>query len=350
MSGLDPLDVPVDEVRRILHTGYMIDADRVDVVSGEVATVCRVLAQGRSYALKVMPVQGAEVQHFRWQTDVMQRLSELGLPIPALTPDLTGRALYEQVRGDVLVLVQLTDWLSDPPLGKVEVDRQLLRAVGEAAAQVSIGLQDLEPPAAISHPWELVRTRDSVGAVLGEIGEVGVVGLVREALDVFDRQLAPVLPSLPWCVVHHDLHDANLLVGTSPGGRRHITGILDFGDMVRAPRVAEISVAAAYAARNSRDPRGALIDVAAGWASKLDLTPDEARALLPAAIARLAVNTAIWASRMSGPRAGYARTRASGSIDALTSLLEVEPRSFERELAAGVADAKNECWKSAPPR
>lgn len=352
MSGPRPLDVPVNEIRHILRTGYGLDADHVDVLSGELATVCRVVAHGRSYALKAVPVQGAEVHHVRWQTDVMQRLSKHGLPVPAVTPDLAGRALYEHVRGDVLVLVQLTEWLSDPPLGEVRVDRPLLRSVGETAAQVSMGLQGLEPPVPASHSWELVRTRESVGAVLGEVGDVRVAQLVREALDVFDRRLAPLLPDLPWCVVHHDLHDSNLLVGASPaGGRRYITGILDFGDMVRAPRVAELSVAAAYAARNTTDPRGALIDVAAGWSSRLDLTRDEARALLPAAIARLAVNSAIWASRMSGPRASYARARVGGSTRALASLLEVEPRSFERDLAAGVADSHSGVsWRRAAPR
>lgn len=351
MSGPSPLDVPVDEIRHILRTGYGLDAEDVKVLSGELATVCRVVAHGRWYALKAMPVQGAEVHHVRWQTDVMQRLSKHGLPVPAVMPDLAGRALYEHVRGDVLVLMQLTEWLSDPPLGEVRVDRPLLKSVGETAAQVSMGLQGLEPPVPASHSWELVRTRESVGAVLDEVGDVRVAQLVREALDVFDRRLAPLLSHLPWCVVHHDLHDSNLLVGASPGGRRCITGILDFGDMVRAPRVAELSVAAAYAARNTTDPRGALIDVAAGWSSKLDLTRDEARALLPAAIARLAVNSAIWASRMSGPRASYARARVGGSTGALASLLEVEPRSFERDLAAGVADSHSGVsWKAAPRR
>ena len=337
-----PLDLPVDEVRRILRTGYGLEAERVDVVSGELATVCRAVAHGRTYALKAMPVRGADVHHVRWQTDVMRRLANRGLPVPALTADVKGSDLHEHVRGETLVLVQLTDWFSDPPLHDVEVDRPLLRSVGETAAQVSIALEGLEPPVPSTHPWELVRTRESLIAALDEVRDVSVARLVRDALEVFDRRLAPLLPHLPWCVVHHDLHDSNLLVGSSPTGPRGITGILDFGDMVRAPRVAELAVAAAYAARNTEDPRGALIDVAAGWSSRLDLTPDESRALLPAAIARLAVNTAIWASRMSGPRAEYARARAVGSTGALAALLEVEPPPFHRDLAEAVADAHRE--------
>lgn len=350
MRGPQPLDVPVEEVRQILRTGYGLEADHVEVLSGELATVCQVVSDGRSYALKAMPVSGAEADHVRWQTDVMQRLARRGLPVPTVTPDRAGRALYEHLRADELVLVQLAEWLSDPPLGEVPVDRPLLVSVGETAAQVSLGLHGLEPPVPASHAWELVRTRESVGAVLADVGDVGVAQLVREAVDVFDRRLAPLLPALPWCVVHHDLHDSNLLVGTSPSGVRAITGILDFGDMVRAPRVAELSVAAAYAARNATDPRGALIDVAAGWASKLDLTQDEVRALLPAAIARLAVNSAVWAARMSGPRADYARARVGGSTGALASLLEVEPRSFERDLGGGIAESHSRfSWTGATP-
>lgn len=340
MGGARPLDLSVDEIHHILRTGYGLTPEQVVVISGELATVCRVVAHGRNYAIKAMPVQDDEARHMRWQTDVMQRLASRGLPIPAVTADVGGRALHEYARGGVVVLVQLTDWLSDPPLSDVAVDRPLLRAVGEMAAQVSIELGGLEPPSTTSHPWELVRTRESASAALEEVADASVARLVREALNVFDRRLAPLLPDLPWCVVHHDLHDSNLLVGVSASGQRGITGILDFGDLVRGPRVAELAVAAAYAARHTQDPRGALIDVAVGWSSRLDLTRDESRSLLPAAIARLAVNVAIWASRMSGPRADYARARVNGSSGALACLLEVEPSSFQSDLVDAVADAR----------
>lgn len=341
MSDVRPLDIPVDELRDVLRWGYGLSPDRMDVVSGEVATVCRAVVGGRTYAVKACPVEGDDVHLARWQTDAMQRLAPLGLPVPAVKPDLAGRALHEHSRGPVQVLVHVTDWLSDPPLVEVPMGRQLLRSVGETAARVAAGLDGLEPPAATSHPWELVRTGETLRSVIGDVRDVAVGELVRSALDVFDRELAPLLSALPWGVVHHDLHDANLLVGTGPDGRMQITGILDFGDMVRAPRVTELAVAAAYAARNCTDPADALHEVAAGWSSELVLTADEARVLLPASIARLAVNVAVWTSRMSGPRAAYARARVGGSAVALASLLEVEPRSFERLLKARLVSRRS---------
>lgn len=334
------LDLPVARVRDILARGYHLSVDDVQVVSGEVATVCRAVVGGRPYAVKAMPVSGDEAAVVGWQTRAMVRLRDGGLPVPAVRPDVEGRLLHPHEQGGRLVLVQVTDWLGDPPLSDVPVDPPLLRAVGDVAARVSLALAGDEPPVATGHPWELVRTAESIGAVVDRLDDPHVAALVAAAVRVFDEQVAPALPDLPWSVVHHDLHDANLLVGPGPDGRRVVTGILDFGDMVRAPRVAELAVAAAYAARNTDDPRSALLDVAAGWVARSALTPPESAVVLPGAIARLATNVAMWASRASGPRAAYAGARTVGAADALEQLLGVDPVAFLTDLRSEAARAR----------
>jgi hydroxylysine kinase len=195
----------------------------------------------------------------------------------------------------------------------VRVDPPLLRAVGETAARVSVALDGLDPPAPTCHAWELIRAGDTLRGVVGQVPDRRVAA----ALDVFERDLRPLFDRLPWTIVHHDLHDSNLLVGA---GR--ITGILDFGDLTYGPRLAELAVAAAYAARNTADPHAAVLEVAAGWASVLPLTAEETQGLLPAVVTRLATNVAVWASRATGPRAQYATARAAGSVDALEALLQ----------------------------
>lgn len=144
------------------------------------------------------------------------------------------------------------------------------------------------------------------------------------SLSRFSREVLPQLDSLPRAVVHHDLHDANLLTSADADGRRYVSGILDFGDTVHGVRVAELAVAAAYAARPCADPVGALLTVLAGWVDAgAELTALERQVLYPAAIGRLAVNAAVWASRSAGPRGDYARARANGSLDALGRMLAV---------------------------
>jgi hydroxylysine kinase len=332
MVNSDVLDMPIDEVEVVLRRAYGMDPTHIDVLSGELATVCKVDDAGRTLAFKATPADDGDDATLRWQTTAMQRLSLAGLPVPAVETDVDGHLLHEHVSCGRRALIQVTEWLEDPPLSDVAIDESLLRAVGEVAARVSRGLEGLEAPGPAGHRWELVRSGDSIRAALDDACHPDFAAQAQAGLRVFEEQLAPVLPRLPWTVVHHDLHDANLLIGTAADGDRCITGILDFGDMVLAPRVAELSVAAAYAARNTRHAKAALIEVAEGWANVIPLTPEEASALLPATISRLAVNLAVWASRMSGPRAHYAERRVSGSSQALETLLAVDPASFETRL------------------
>ncbi len=54
----------------------------------------------------------------------------------------------------------------------------------------------------------------------------------------------PILGTLASQAIHNDLNIHNVLV--TPGNHERITGILDFGEMVSAPRIIDVAVAASY--------------------------------------------------------------------------------------------------------
>jgi Ser/Thr protein kinase RdoA (MazF antagonist) len=66
--------------------------------------------------------------------------------------------------------------------------------------------------------------------------------LARAVLQEFVDQVAPRLASLPWQVIHNDANDANIV--RDDAGR---PGLIDFGDLCRAPRSCGLAVACAYA-------------------------------------------------------------------------------------------------------
>jgi hydroxylysine kinase len=155
--------------------------------------------------------------------------------------------------------------------------------------------------------------------------------LVGRAADAFAADVTPVLASLPRAVVHHDLHEANLLVG-SVDGQQRIVGVIDFGDMVWGLRAAELAVAAGYSARLTADPLDGFLAVVAGWGSHLPLDDAELDVLLPLARTRLAVNVAIWSARSATTRSSYAAARSAGSTRALRALLDAEDGAVAEEI------------------
>ncbi|WP_181151782.1 MULTISPECIES: phosphotransferase [unclassified Arthrobacter] len=330
MAAEDILDLTTDETSTILRDGYGLDAAVLDVVSGEAATVCKVKAGDGIFAMKASRSTPQALSLLRWQTAAMRRLTGLGLPVPALVPDLNGEFLHRESGAGGDVVVQLSAWLHDPPLSDVDVDFFLLRKVGAMAARVSQALADFQPlPHEASHVWELSRSADSIRFALQQLKPGPVETLARRALQTFEEELLPLLPELDRAVVHHDLHDSNLLIGIGADGTLGVTGILDFDDMVYGVRLAELAVAGAYAARNTPDAVEALLTVVEGWASALPMTEAEVQAIRPAAISRLAVNASVWASRVAGPRGDYAVARSGGrTLEALDQLLSVGNHEF----------------------
>jgi hypothetical protein len=52
-----------------------------------------------------------------------------------------------------------------------------------------------------------------------------------------------MLAACPVQAIHNDLNPSNLLIGADG---RHLCGIIDFGDMIMAPAIMELTVACAY--------------------------------------------------------------------------------------------------------
>ncbi len=69
----------------------------------------------------------------------------------------------------------------------------------------------------------------------------------------FRRQVIPHLESLRHSVIHSDANDHNLLV-SEVGGAPHVSGLIDFGDLVHSITVADPANAAAYAMLAAEDP------------------------------------------------------------------------------------------------
>ena len=74
-------------------------------------------------------------------------------------------------------------------------------------------------------------------------------GFVADALRHF-HELRPRLNALPWQVIHNDANDHNVIVSAD----RRTVSLIDFGDIVYAPRVCGLAVACAYAMLGQAEP------------------------------------------------------------------------------------------------
>ena len=104
----------------------------------------------------------------------------------------------------------------------------------------------------------------------------------------FVEKLKPRLDLLPRSAIYNDANDMNIFVGKHTDGDR-ATGIIDFGDMIRAPRVCEPAVAMAYVMMGPGDPLARGAGLASAYHHAYPLTEEEITILAPLVQVRLAV-------------------------------------------------------------
>lgn len=213
------------------------------------------------------------------------------LPIPRVTAPLDGSDDIVLPEGN---LMRVLTWVEGAPLATVRQGAAQGRALATLGARLARALRGLADPAA-DHvlQWD-IRHAAALRPLLPDVADPALRALCAAALDRFDAQVAPVLPALRWQVVHGDLNPHNILA--DPADPDRVTGILDFGDMVRTPLVCDLAVAASYRI-DPAAPLRSLADFAAAWHAADPLTPQERDVLFDLVAARMVTTVAITARR-----------------------------------------------------
>ena len=290
-------------------------------------------AGGARFVVKIAnAAEPAEVTNF--QTEALLHVARRapGLPVPRVVPAADGRVEIPLASGSIL---RLLTWLDGTPLHAVPVTPALRRDVGATAARLTRALEGFTHPAE-DHEliWD-IRNAAKLRPLLPSVTDPGLRALCAAALDRFDAEIAPALADLPWQVVHADFNPHNLLTGPGAAG---ITGILDFGDMVRTPRICDLAVAASYQA-DPADPLGTLTEVIAGWHSVLPLLPEEAALILDLVAMRM-VTTAVlsnWRAARQPQNAAYFLRNLPSSRAGFEALSALDRDAARARLAATLA-------------
>lgn len=220
---------------------------------------------------------------------------------------------YIPLSGGEPIRVRAYGYLQGAPGTGLKADPRAWTAVGRAAAALNRELLQFDHPAAHrKFLWDACQVLD-LQPLLGAVESDTERQMIAEFLTLFERQVVPVLDSLPKQVIHNDLSPSNILIDSDG---LDLVGILDFGDMVYAPRIAEVAIAASYLMTYSSDPLTVLACVLDGYTEVLPLTSVERLHVLDLVLARLAQRMVItsWrAARFPDNRAYILRSHATAT-------------------------------------
>ncbi len=269
------------------------------------------------------------------QAAVLDRLSSAGtrFRFPSVVPSVDGRLMVEVEGSDRLRhLVRVLRYVPGEPLASVRAHTPaLLEEVGTLTGTMARVLDGFSVPCADRGlRWDLRLGRRVVGQCLSGVTRADQRGRIERFLAAFDRDAAPHLSTLRTNIVHNDANDHNVLVSTAdpddPTCVRHVTGIVDFGDLVDSYVVGEVAIAAAYAMLRKRDPAQAAARVVRGFHAVHPLTERELAVLYSLVCLRLCTSAVLSAhQRAQDPGNAYLSVSETAVWTLLARLEAIDP-------------------------
>lgn len=164
----------------------------------------------------------------------------------------------------------------------------LIADVGHRLGQLALALKGfVHPNLDREFKWDLMQA-DWIKPELTCIADKARQDILADICDGFDA-ISHRLTKLPLQAVHNDANDYNILVDGRLG-QHSVSGLIDFGDMCRAPRVCDLAIAAAYIVLDHPKPEAALAAFVAGYHSENPLSTQEVDLIWPLLRMRLAVS------------------------------------------------------------
>ena len=140
-------------------------------------------------------------------------------------------------------LCRLVTYLPGVPLAAHPLNAAVCASFGARLAQLDSALADFSYPGGEQALLWDIRQAPRLSELLEHVDDAAVRGLLETTLSTFERRVLPRFDHLRRQTIHNDANPANVLV--ADGGKR-VVGIIDFGDMIDAPLIVDVAIAAAY--------------------------------------------------------------------------------------------------------
>ncbi|MEO8722144.1 MAG: phosphotransferase [Sphingobium sp.] len=331
-------DLSLGEAEALAARLYGIHADATLLTSERDENFRLVAADGKTYLLKISnPSDDDDIVDL--QTACLDHIARVDpmRPVPRVLHTLAG------THGDHIVLpdgrrcaVRLLTYLEGIPAKGTPRSQAQRVQLGDALAKLNLALRDFVHPAA-SHDllWNVARA-DRLEHLVDDIADGPGRRIVRHFMDHFVGALLPRLARVRAQVIHNDYHLYNVLVAADDP--HHITGIIDFGDMVRAPLVAEVATGAAYQMVDAADPLAAAAEFVGGYHDVLPLRDEEQDILADLMTTRHLITVLIseWRSRRYPENHDYIMRHNPASWDALHMMADLSRDNARDRLLAHV--------------
>ena len=267
-----------------LAANYFGIAGEVTLLPGERNPNFLVTKGVQKYVLKIHKAD--EVAQIELQEHVLAELSGLsGFSVPKTIPGSEGKSLI--ALGD-RQFARMLAWIPGELWSASETAESHKVALGRLIATVDHELASVDVTkyrSVLDRPfgWNALQVQ-SLAADVELIKDAELKNHVKLILDRMINSTLSKVIALPHQLIHNDANDNNVVVHNGS-----VVGLIDFGDLIYAPRICGLAVCCAYQL-DSRDPVASIYAIVRGYHEVAPLSPAELEVLFDLICLRVATS------------------------------------------------------------
>ncbi len=250
MNPLDEIDARAPrlsdaEVTRLLRTEYGLDGQLRPLLSERDQNFRLTASDGHNYVVKIAgAAEDQKAADFQILGLLHLEARECKVAVPKIRRTRDDASSKTILLGETRHVVRLVSYLPGRLLADVSPTPTLMRSIGRSLAYLDIALSDFECDGD-QQPllWDMQRAANLLPLTTHIADEV-LRQVVLACFDDFQQIAEPQFAGLRHQVIHNDVNPGNVLVEKEDP--ESVAGIIDFSDMLRAPLVVELGIAASY--------------------------------------------------------------------------------------------------------
>lgn len=293
---IDPPNIDLDRVATAVSEQFGLVGQLESLVSERDQNLSLRTPDGRRFVVKITG-RNEDPVVTDFQILALVHLQELGTEgVPQVVRTTRGEDRGTICNDDgTETCLRVVTWLGGRMLNDITISTEISRSFGRRLAGLDYSL------AGFSHPgdqqiliWDAQRALE-LRPLLVHVDDADIRQQIDEVFDDLQDSVLRALELLPKQVIHNDANPENVLLDDEGD----VSGIIDFGDMLRAPRVVDVATAASYLRTTAGDPLEFIAPFVAGYHTTSPLQKEELDLLYDLIRTRLAMTLSILYWRLS---------------------------------------------------
>lgn len=294
-----------DEIRQILREHYSLEADLKPLISERDQNFRLRCDDGRQFILKIAnAAEDPVATDFQVQAlihlESYQATHDCPINVPRILRTTDGRSVVPVTSAGEQHLARVVTHVAGIPLGDEQASSVLCRRLGIYLAHLGRALRGFDHPGS-EHGllWDMQQAL-ALRRILEHVPDPVLRQGIAQTLDEFEVHALPHFREVRSQVIHSDLNPENVLI--DPADSSRVAGVIDFGDMLKAPLIVDVGIGASYLRVLDGNPLAGIAEFLAGYHSITPLEIPEIDMLFDLIRTRLAASIAIlsWRAALRG--------------------------------------------------